>query len=267
MLDRAGAQKQQSFENAVVENVEKSGGKADDGEQRHRFGEPQHADPDAEQNDPDILDAVIGEQALEIMLRQGEQHAEHPARPAHGDQQPAPPWLGRPENGQDPDQPVNADLDHRSRHQCRGMAGRDRVRFRQPDMRRDDAGLCAKADQGQNEHGGTERLMVLQSSAISGEVGGSSNPTEQHEQNQQERRAQMRRREISPGGMSHRRLPVVENDQKERAQRHDFPRQKKQQTVMRGDHQRHARGQHVQMEPACRRCEPAAAAGKIAAAV
>jgi hypothetical protein len=133
-------------------------------------------------------------------------------------------------------------------------------------MRWDDAGLHAKANQGQYEHRGTKRLMVLQSSTIGGEIGGSCNRAEQHEQNQQERRSEVRGREIGPGGMPDGRLAVVEYDQKERAQRHDLPGQKKQQPVPRHDHQRHRGREHVEMEPACRRCE-SAAVGKVAAAV
>ena len=267
MLHRAGAEKQQTFEDAVIEDVQQAGGKADDGERRGAGRQSEHAKTDAEQNDPDVLDAGIGEQPLQIMLRQGKQHAENTARRADGDEGPAPPWLRCPEQCQDAYQTVNADLDHRPRHQCRGMAGGDRMRFRQPDMRRDDAGLRAKADQRQNEGHRTQRRGGLQDAAVSVEIGAARQPAEQHEEHEKKRRSDMGRRQIRPRGMPHALLPVIENDQEERRQCHDLPGQQEQQSVMRGNDQGHCRGQQVQVKPACRDAGPLAAAAHVAAAI
>ena len=63
------------------------------------------------------------------------------------------------------------------------MAGRNRVRLRQ------NAGLHAEADEGQQEYRRPKRLMVLQGRAISGEIGACGDRAEQHEQDQQERRS------------------------------------------------------------------------------
>ena len=45
----------------------------------------------------------------------------------------------------------------------------------------------------------------------------------------------MRRRQVGPGGVPHARLPIVEDDQEERAERHDLPGQQEEQPVARGD--------------------------------
>ena len=74
-------------------------------------------------------------------------------------------------------------------------------------------------------------------------------------------------REIDPGGVAHCRPPVVEDDQEERAQRHDLPRHQKQQAVMRRDHRRHARGQQVRMEPAPGQAAAIAPPRQVTAAV
>jgi hypothetical protein len=97
----------------VVEDVEETGGKTDDGKSGHPFGEPEHAHPDAEQNDPDVFDAVIGEETLQVVLRQGKQDPEHTTRRAHRNQQPAPPGRRRAEKGEHADETVDPDLDHR----------------------------------------------------------------------------------------------------------------------------------------------------------
>ena len=152
VLHRPCAEKQQSFEDAVIDDVQQARGEPDHGQGQHSGGEPHHADADPEQDDADILDAAVGQQALEVMLRHRKQHAEHAARRTDRDQQPAPPGLRRAEQGQYANQPVDADLDHRAGHQCRGMARRDRMCFRQPDMHWDDTRLRAKADQRQDEN-------------------------------------------------------------------------------------------------------------------
>ena len=48
VLHRAGAEKQQTFEDAVIEDVQQAGGKADDGERRGAGRQSEHAKTDAE---------------------------------------------------------------------------------------------------------------------------------------------------------------------------------------------------------------------------
>ncbi len=79
VLHGAGSKEQEALEDRVVEHMQQPGGKANDRERRYVSREPKHAGTDAEQDNPDILDAVIGKQPLQIVLRQREQHAENAA--------------------------------------------------------------------------------------------------------------------------------------------------------------------------------------------
>ena len=74
----AGAEEQQALEQRMIEDVKQCGG------QRQRRGE-QHAvrlegerETEADEDDADVLDRVIGEQALEIVLHQRIEHAHAP---------------------------------------------------------------------------------------------------------------------------------------------------------------------------------------------
>ncbi len=109
VLHGAGGEKQQALEDRVIEHVQQPGGKTDDTRAAVMpVAKPKHTGADAEQDDPDVLDAVIGEQPLQIVLRQREQHAENAARCADREQQPAPPCRWRAEQRQDPDQAIDA---------------------------------------------------------------------------------------------------------------------------------------------------------------
>ena len=92
------------------------------------------------------------------------------------------------------------------------MARRDRMRFRQPDMRRNNAGFRAKADQRQDEDQRGQPGIGLQDAAISIEIGTARGLPKHHEGDQQERRSQVGCCKVGPGGMAHRRFPVIEND-------------------------------------------------------
>ena len=79
MQHRAGAEKQQRLEQAVIPDVQQSARERQPPPGRipllHRH--EREAKPD--ENDPDVLDAVIGEQALEVVLPKREGDAEHGA--------------------------------------------------------------------------------------------------------------------------------------------------------------------------------------------
>ena len=79
----ARAEKQQTLEERVVEAVERRAGEAEHRHHRMVIGHPQRPRADAKQDDPDVLDAVIGEEALEVVLREGPEHSEH-AEPPRG---------------------------------------------------------------------------------------------------------------------------------------------------------------------------------------
>ena len=67
---RPRAQKQEALEQCMVERVQHRPHEAQHRHHRPPIGQPQHAHPHAQQDDPDILHAMIGEQPLEIVLAQ-----------------------------------------------------------------------------------------------------------------------------------------------------------------------------------------------------
>ena len=78
MEHRPGAEEQQALEEGMVEHVEQRAGKAEDREAGLSKGQSQEADAETQGDDPDVLDAVVGQQPFEVVLRQGEEHAEAP---------------------------------------------------------------------------------------------------------------------------------------------------------------------------------------------
>ena len=73
----SGAEEQQSLEDRVVQHVVEAGGDADRGQSLAVHRERHHAGAQPEQDDADVLDAVVGEQPLEVVLHQRIQHAEN----------------------------------------------------------------------------------------------------------------------------------------------------------------------------------------------
>ncbi len=71
----------------MVEHVQQAAGKTEAGHDRVVQGHAEHAETEPDHDDADILDAVIGEQSLDIVFAQGiddaecaRGHAEHQNR-------------------------------------------------------------------------------------------------------------------------------------------------------------------------------------------
>ena len=73
----AGREEEQRLEEAVVQHVEQRAAETEG----HEVGAPERAaergQTHADRDDADVLDAAVGEQALQILLRHGERDAEH----------------------------------------------------------------------------------------------------------------------------------------------------------------------------------------------
>ena len=109
-------------------------------------------EPKSNEDDADVLDGVVGEQALEVVLHQRVEHAEQGgARPDRQNRNAPPPVRRSRQFEHDPDEAVDGDLRHHPAHQRGDMARRGRVGERQPDVQRHDPGLRARADQRQHE--------------------------------------------------------------------------------------------------------------------
>ena len=88
---RARAEEQQALEERVVQGVQRRAREAEHRDHRVVIGHPQRPRADAEQDDPDVLDAVVGEEPLEVVLRERPEHAEHARDHAEAQDGPSPP--------------------------------------------------------------------------------------------------------------------------------------------------------------------------------
>ena len=71
-----GTKEEQSLEERMVKNMKQRSGKTGSGYRRRADTQPHDPDAETQSDNPYVLDAVIGEQAFEIVLREREQHAQ-----------------------------------------------------------------------------------------------------------------------------------------------------------------------------------------------
>ena len=74
---RAGAEEQQALEQRVVEHVEQRRGQRQRRRAPHAVGPEGERQAEADEDDADVLDGVIGEQPLQVVLHQRVEHAQH----------------------------------------------------------------------------------------------------------------------------------------------------------------------------------------------
>ena len=170
---------------------------------RHAVGLEGERKSEPDEDDPDVLHRVIGEQALEIVLHQRIEHAHHAgdARRARARRcsttTPAAPSRSK----HDAHESVDGDLGHHAAHQCGDVTRRCRMRERKPGMQRHEARLRAGADQ----RPGSARAR--RSSGRDATVRIASKPYvalgtgKQAEGEQQRQRAEARHDEIDVAGM------------------------------------------------------------------
>ena len=254
-VDRPGAEEQEGLEHGVIDHVEQRRTQSQDDDRVGTRAAARQRDPQSEQDDPDVLDAVVREQPFEIVLHQRVQHTQTGARRAEGNDNGAPPrWAGREPLETQTHQSVDPELDHHARHERRDRGRRDRMGPREPHVERDHSRLGPEADQpegedepsGQRIEGARGRGPVIerQRSAVTGE--------------QQERHGDgggrgVSHHQVDPSGTSHLGPAVVSEHQRERSERHRLPGDEEREGVA---GQRHA--EHREHEKA----DEQAAAGK-----
>ena len=157
-LHRAGAEEQQALEQRMIEDVQQRRG---EGERRcpvqaMRFeGERK---TEADEDDADILDRAVGENALQVVLHQRVQHAEHGGDAAKREHEHAPPPDRRSEQIEnDAHEGVDRDLGHHAAQQGRDVARCGGMGERQPGMQRHEARFRSGADEGESENERSDR--------------------------------------------------------------------------------------------------------------
>src|SRR5262245_6268844 len=138
----ACTKEQKALEDRMVEHVHEARRERERRRPRHsvRLEGERKAKPD--ENDPDVFHGVVREQPLEVVLHQRVKHAHHGGDAAEREYHHAPPPGGRAgEIESDTHEAIDGDLGHHPAHQCRDMAWRRRMRERQPDVQRHQAGF------------------------------------------------------------------------------------------------------------------------------
>ena len=145
---------------------------------------------------------------------------------------------------------VDAGLDDDARHQRRNIAGRNRVRLGKPDVQRNHARLHAEAKkEKQKNRALLERRHARSQQVEAGEIQAAAGGSENQKRDQQQAGAGVRHDQEKHSGVARLFLFVLEADQAERRERHDFPRHQEEERIRRGEDQREAQQQQVEEEP------------------
>ena len=233
---RAGAEEEEALEHRMIEDVKQRRGQRQRRRREHVVGMEGEREPEADEDDADVLDRVIGEQALEIVLHQRVQHAQDRAGAAEEQHDRAPPPGRRPHQVEhDAHEAVHRDLGHHAAHQRGHVARRRRMRERQPDVQRHEPGLGAGTEQGEREHrrgdvAGDGGALRIASNAYP-----PSGPAKQAKGEQQRQRAEARHQQVDVARARVAALPVVRHDQRPRGERHELPGQQERECVV-GQH-------------------------------
>ena len=135
-------EKQEAFEHRVIQHVVQTGRQSYGGDVAPPIGESDHPRAKAQENDPDVLNAVVRQESLQIVLHQRIEHPEHRRQASHNEDEHTP---GQPRNAEakcaDANEPVNAGLDEHARHQRGDARRRRRMGLGQPDVERNDTGF------------------------------------------------------------------------------------------------------------------------------
>ncbi len=108
-----GPEEQQRLEQPVIPHVQESARERKRAPGRMSMFHRDEREAETDQDDADVLDAVIREQSLEIVLAERERDPQHRARHAQASQPPSPRPIGDGQPAGEPHQSVDAHLDAR----------------------------------------------------------------------------------------------------------------------------------------------------------
>lgn len=186
----------------------------------------QRRDAQSDQDDADVFDRRVGQQPLHVVLRRGEDHSPE-SRDDACDEQDQACGAERRQVGdlrRDAQDAVDARLDHHARHQGRDVRRGGGMRFGQPDVHREHAGLHAEARKEDHEQrqGGLRAEIFAQQ----GEVGRSADAVQPHEADEQQGESHVHHDHVGQRGAAHFAALGVEQDQQERCDGHQAPRKR-----------------------------------------
>lgn len=186
--DVARAEKEQALEQRVVERVQQGARDAAQRDELVARGFAQRGDAESDEDDADVLDRGVGQQAFHVVLHGCEDHAPQARDDARREQDHSGGvqeglFAQRGRHAQDA---VDARLDHHARHQGRDVRRGCGVRLRKPDVHREKSSLHAEARQEhQQQRQSRLRAEVVAQRAERGGAAGRVEPyeadDEQHE--------------------------------------------------------------------------------------
>ncbi len=229
VLDDARGHEQRRLEGRVIHDVK------DRGDQRERSVEPRQQGDQSE-----MADGRIGEQALEVLLEDREEGAEHEGAEADGADEPEP-FLGPPERRPQANQQKHPGFHQRGRMQIGGDRRRGRHSMRQPEVERKLRALGESPQQDEDER---REIEPVRSDQVAGgqhlvEIVAADDVAQDQYPGQQAKPAgsgddQGHARAVSRTGIV---VPI--SDQQEREQTGQFPEENELDEVARQDDPQH----------------------------
>ena len=246
--DHAGGQEEQCLEDGVVPDVEHRRPESEDHEKRRVRRAADDGQTDAHHDDADVLDAVVREESLDVVLRNGERDSGDAARRPEQEQQDSPGDRRLRQHLENADDPVDADLDEDTRHQGGYVARSARMGGRKPHVERHHAGLDAKGDEGQKEQH-APRPEPDASRRDGRQLEGPGESVQRGEHREQHEEARVGCGQVHPSRLAHLGSAVFGRHQKECGQRHHLERHQEQHGVSRDEERGHRSGQEPEKDP------------------
>ena len=245
--DAARAEEQEPLEHRVIQHVVETRRDADRRDVTAAVRQGHHPCAETEEDDADVLDAVIRQEALEIVLHERIQHAQHRREPSQRDDEHAPrePRHTKAECA-DAHDSVDAGLDEHAGHQRGNAARRGRMRLRQPDVQRNDARLHAEAEEEEREQPVTHRPSRDIARQQRREREGTGYRCQRQEARDQTAGADVRHHEIQKGGAPVRAILMLGRDERRGGQRHQLPGEEKGDHITSGEHDFDGADEHVE---------------------
>ncbi len=241
VLHRARAQEEKRLEEGVVHHVEGAAGEAQQDQSRLAAGPPQHRQAHAHGDDADVLHRVVGQQALEVVLRERQRHAQDSRDRAQDHEHHAPGGRRGLEEAGGAQEAVDPGLEQHPRHHRGDVAGGRGVGAGEPEVERDETGLETESDQ--REQGEPAGRGAARAEPGPGrEVEAAAGVPRRGEEDEDGEGPDVGRGQVDPGGRL-RVLPVgLGADQEKATERHHLPREEEEHGVVGEEHEGHGAG-------------------------
>ena len=136
--------------------MKEAAGEAEDDELGMAAGLADEREPEAHENDADVFDAVIGEEALEVVLAECEEDAENGADGSEDEDDRTPTEWGGGEERECAEEAVDSNFQDDTGEDGGDVGGCSGVCGREPEVEGHHACFEAKADEGDDEDGSAE---------------------------------------------------------------------------------------------------------------